>query len=46
LRLGVTAAFSYEHALGVITAHSRPSRLNLVAPLCIDGLCTAARWRC
>jgi Protein of unknown function (DUF2637) len=34
----VAAAFSYVHALDVITAHSRPSRLNLVAPLCIDGV--------
>jgi len=35
-RAAVAASFSYMHALDVITAHSRPSRLNVVAPLCID----------
>jgi hypothetical protein len=34
----VAASFSYLHALEVIGQHSRPSRLNLAAPLCIDGL--------
>jgi hypothetical protein len=34
----VAASFSYLHALEVIDAHSRASRLNLAAPLCIDGL--------
>jgi hypothetical protein len=34
----VAASFSYLHAMDVINAHSRPSLLNYVFPLTVDGL--------
>lgn len=38
----VAAAFSYQHALDVVCRYSRPSRLNVIYPVAIDGLIYAA----
>jgi Protein of unknown function (DUF2637) len=38
----VAASFSYQHALDVIGRNSRPSRLNVIYPVAIDGLIYAA----
>ncbi len=38
----VAASFSYQRALDVIGRYSRPSRLNVIYPVAIDGLIYAA----